>query len=374
MLYSTGACCPLGMEGNSECFQYPHCVNISEKANDPTSSYSTRDDNGVYEADELSECTHWTFDNETKNVEVNAGDHTNQKRGLCEEHCYDQLGYGFPTWKKWLILSVIFLVQVSASINTSLYSDALSGISNEFNVPEQAAGYGAMIFLVVYAFGCVLWAPCSEELGRKPIIQASLLLVNVWQLPVALAPNLATVIVGRALGGLSSAGGSVSFGIIADMCEEDNQQFAVAFVVLSSVSGPVLGRIVGGFCQQYLHWRWCIWIQMTLGGVVQLLHLFLVPETRSTIMIEQIARTMRMTGENPTVYGSNELKSLRERFSASTWNRPLRMFLSEPVILTLSLLSGCNGLLVFMVSQELPSIYEQWGFEGEKRVSHSYLF
>lgn len=76
---------------------------------------------------------------------------------------------------------------------------------------------GAMIFLVFYAFGCELWAPWSEELGRKPVLQLSLFLVNVWQLPVALAPNFASIMIGRALGGLSSAGGSVTLGMVADV-------------------------------------------------------------------------------------------------------------------------------------------------------------
>lgn len=160
---------------------------------------------------------------------------------LTESECYDELGFSFPAWKKWSILTVIFIVQVSMNFNTSLYSNGLEGISEEFGVSAQAARCGAMIFLVTYAFGCELWAPWSEELGRKPILQLSLLLVNIWQLPVALAPNFATIMVGRALGGLSSAGGSVTLGMIADMFEPDAQQYAVAYVVFSSVGGSIVG-------------------------------------------------------------------------------------------------------------------------------------
>lgn len=190
---------------------------------------------------------------------------------LTENECYDELGFSFPTWKKWMILTVIFMVQVSMNFNTSLYSNGLEGIENDFNVSAQGARCGAMIFLVLYAFGCELWAPWSEELGRKPVLQLSLLLVNIWQLPVALAPNFASLMVGRALGGLSSAGGSVTLGMIADMWEAETQQYAVAFVVFSSVGGSILGPVVGGFVeQQYpsLSWRWTIWIQLIFGELV----------------------------------------------------------------------------------------------------------
>jgi MFS family permease len=173
---------------------------------------------------------------------------------LTEDDCYEELGFCFPTWKKWTILSVIFIVQVSMNFNTSLYSNAITGMTEEFGISAQAARCGAMIFLVLYAFGCELWAPWSEELGRWPVLQLSLFLVNIWQIPVALAKNFGTVMAGRALGGLSSAGGSVTLGMVADMWEPDEQQYAVAFIVFSSVGGSVLGPVVGGFVEQYAQW------------------------------------------------------------------------------------------------------------------------
>ena len=288
-----------------------------------------------------------------------------KKIEITEADCFDELGYSFPTFKKWLILSIIFLVQVSMNFNTSLYSNAIPGITEEFGVSAQAARCGAMIFLVLYAFGCELWAPWSEEIGRKPVLQASLFLVNLWQLPVALAPNFASIMVGRALGGLSSAGGSVTLGMIADMWEADNQQYAVAFVVFSSVGGSVLGPVIGGFTEAYLNWRWSIWLQLIFGGFVQILHFLFVEETRTTIMMDRIAKKRRKaTGEN--IWGPNEITPFRERFSAKeigiTWIRPFKMFLTEPIVLTLSLLSGFSDALIFMFIQSFSLVYKQWGF------------
>ncbi|OAQ70803.1 MFS multidrug transporter [Pochonia chlamydosporia 170] len=290
---------------------------------------------------------------------------TYDKYEITEDDCYDELGYTFSNWKKWYILTVIFWVQVSMNFNTSLYSNAIPGISEEFGVSAQAARCGAMIFLVLYAFGCELWAPWSEEFGRWPVLQLSLFLVNIWQLPVALAPNFATILVGRALGGLSSAGGSVTLGMIADMWEADNQQYAVAYVVFSSVGGSVLGPIVGGFTEEYLDWRWSIWIQLILGGFVQLVHFFTVPETRTTIMMNRIAKRRRKeTGQN--VWGPDELVPFSDRFSAReilvTWVRPFRMFVTEPIVLVLSLLSGFSDALIFMFIQSFALVYGQWHF------------
>lgn len=301
---------------------------------------------------------------------------TYDKIEITEEDCYDELGFSFPEWKKWMILSVIFMVQVSMNFNTSLYSNAVPGISEEFGVSQQAARVGAMIFLVFYAFGCELWAPWSEELGRKPILQLSLFLVNIWQLPVALAKNYPTIIVARALGGLSSAGGSVTLGMIADMWEADNQQYAVAFVVFSSVGGSVLGPVIGGFSEAFLDWRWSIWIQLIFGGFVQILHLVCVPETRTTIMMDKIAKKRRKTGKDTNIWGPDELVPFKDRFSAKeilvTWIRPFKMFLTEPIVLTLSLLSGFSDALIFMFIQSFSLVYKQWGF-GTVEIGLSFI-
>ncbi|MCJ1382403.1 hypothetical protein MMC17_005516 [Xylographa soralifera] len=281
---------------------------------------------------------------------------------LKEDDCYDKLGFTFPSWKKWGILSVIFAVQSSMNFNASIYGNAVQPMSMEFGISEQAARVGQAVFLIAYAFGCELWAPWSEELGRWPIMQLSLTFVNIWQIPCALAPNFGTIVVGRFLGGISSAGGSVTLGMVADMWEADDQQYAVAFIVLSSVGGSVLGPVVGAFSEAYQNWRWIFWLQLIFGGAVQAIHFF-VPETRSAVLVDREAKRRRKAGET-NIYGPGELKE--HRFSAkeivTVWVRPFEMFIREPIVLCLSLLSGFSDALIFTFIESYQPVYEQWGF------------
>ncbi|KAJ6164449.1 hypothetical protein N7470_003121 [Penicillium chermesinum] len=279
---------------------------------------------------------------------------------LTEDDCYEALGFCFPFWKKWLILTVIFMVQMSMNFNSGVYANAVPGLTEEFHISEQAARVGQCVFLVAYAFGCELWAPWSEEFGRWPIMQLSLLLVNIWQIPCAVAPNYGTIVVCRVLGGLSSAGGSVTLGMTADMWEADDQGFAVAFVVLSSVGGSTIGPFFGGFIGQYLHWPWVFWVQLIFGGFTQALHFFLVPETRSTILIDREAKRRRKSGEE--VYGPNEMKEKRldVKEVLHIWKRPFEMFLREPIVLCLSLLSGFSDALIFVFTESFTLVFGQW--------------
>jgi MFS family permease len=196
----------------------------------------------------------------------------------------------------------------------------------------------------------------------------SLFLVNIWQLPSALAPNFGSLLVARCLGGLSTAGGSVTLGVIADLYQPEDTgfQYAVAFVILSSVGGAPVGAVIGGFVGQYKEWYWIFWTLLIMGGIVQVAHFFLVPETRATILLDREAKRRRKSGEDSNIYGPNELKTFRERFSwketCKIWWRPWLMFFTEPIVLFLSLLSGFSDSLIFTFLEAFTPVFEQHGF------------
>ena len=121
------------------------------------------------------------------------------RRELKEVDCPEVLAYAWPTWKKWMYLSSVAAIQISMNYNTSVFPSAVKPLSAEFGIDEQGARVGQMIYLVLYSFGCELWAPWSEEFGRWPILQLSMFLINIWQIPCALAPNWGTIVVCRAL-------------------------------------------------------------------------------------------------------------------------------------------------------------------------------
>lgn len=121
------------------------------------------------------------------------------KTELTEDDCYDKLAYRWPEWKKWSFLCVIAAIQISMNFNTSVFPNAVEPLAEHFGISDQAARVGQCVYLVLYSFGCELWAPWSEDFGRWPILQLSMFLINIWQLPCAFAPNFGTIVVCRSL-------------------------------------------------------------------------------------------------------------------------------------------------------------------------------
>lgn len=297
---------------------------------------------------------------------------------LTENLAPEVLGFAYPRWKKWLILCVVFVVQVSMNYNTSVYPNAVEGITKDKDrypgVTSQGARVGQMIFLVAYSFASELWAPWSEEFGRWPVLQLSLFLVNLTQIWAAFAPNFSNLIAARFFGGLFTAGGGVTLSVVADLYHPDWHQFAIAFIVLSSTIGTSIGPFIGGFIVGGIHHEppsnrnsslyWIFWSQLVFGFFTQILHFFLVSETRSTVLLTREAKRLRKMGKT-YVYSSTELKE--NRFSVKemveTWMRPFHMFVFEPIVLSLSLLSGFSDMLIFIFMESFQLVYtERYNF------------
>lgn len=79
---------------------------------------------------------------------------TDGKIVLHRKECYDELGYRFPSAKKWWILSIIFAIQCSMNFNAGVYGSAVPQLESHFNISPQVARLGQGLFLICYAFGC----------------------------------------------------------------------------------------------------------------------------------------------------------------------------------------------------------------------------
>lgn len=65
------------------------------------------------------------------------------------------------------------------------------------------------------------------------------------------------------------------------------------------------------------------------------------------------------------VYGPNELKkprvSLKE--AGKIWLRPFEMFVREPIVLCLSVLSGFSDAIIFIFLEGFSPVYDHWNFD-----------
>ncbi|KAF2757464.1 MFS general substrate transporter [Pseudovirgaria hyperparasitica] len=327
---------------------------------------------------------------ETRDTETRGNSQGETSSGPDNKNAYPELlAYSWPTWKKWVHLTVVFFVQISMNYNASVVGNALGLLEKRFEITEFQARLQMFAFLVAYAFGCELWAPWSEDFGRRWILTGSLLLVNIWAAMCGSATNFTTIMVGRVLGGLCSAGGSITLGIVADMFRPDEQGYAVNFVVLASVSGSVVGPVVGGYLEENVEWEWNFWSQVIFGVLVMAAFVAL-PETRAKEILNSKAKALRTDaakeGRPCHIKGPRENVDIMSRRQILTghpetwrhiftiWLRPFKMFVTEPIVLFLSLLSGFSDALIFTFLNSYGVVFKEPYKLGPVQIGHGFLF
>lgn len=163
----------------------------------------------------------------------------------------------------------------------------------------------------------------------------------IFQIPLAVAPNIGTVLSCRFLQGFFGSAPLTNIGgTISDLFERDESGYAMAIYGFSSTGGPPLALIISSYIPQTLGWRWLFWLYLIIFGVYECIMLLTIKETRHNIILEQRAIKMRKETGNRRIYDpAGKERSLHHLFVVSL-TRPLHFLFTEPITLLSALYNG----------------------------------
>lgn len=191
----------------------------------------------------------------------------------------------------------------------------------------------------------MVFAPLSEIFGRRIIYASTLLAAVIFIIPCAVATNIETLLICRAIDGIAfSAPMTLVGGTLADLWKTEERGVPMAAFSAAPFIGPAIGPLVGGFLSDASGWRWLYWIQLIMAFVVYILITFTVPETYAPTILARRAKKMRAeTKSNIHVTEQDlDMRPLSER---------LRIFLLRPFQLLFT------ELIVFLVSVYMSVLY-----------------
>lgn len=207
----------------------------------------------------------------------------------------------------------------------------------------------------------MVFAPLSEILGRRVIYASTLLVAVIFIIPCAVAKNMTTLLVCRAIDGIAfSAPMTLVGGTLADLWKTEERGVPMAAFSAAPFIGPAIGPLVGGFLSDAKGWRWLYWIQLILAGFSYILITFTVPETYAPTILAKRAKKMRAkTGDDSHVTEQDlDIRPLGERLRIFLI-RPFQLLFGELIVLLISIYMSVLYGLLYMFFVAYPIIYQQ---------------
>lgn len=262
---------------------------------------------------------------------------------------------------KWWCTMVVAITCFVVALASAVITADLDAPAAELGVSKEVSLLAITVFVVGFGVGPMLFAPLSEVYGRRVIYGSTLLLAVIFIIPCAVAPNIATLLVCRAIDGIAfSAPMTLVGGTLADLWKNEERGVPMAAFSAAPFIGPAIGPLIGGWLSMAAGWRWLYWIQLILAAVVWILITFTVPETYAPTILKRRAEKMRKeTGDDQFVTEQELDKRPMSARMKVFLLRPFQLLFQELIVFLISLYMSVLYGLLYMFFVAYPIIFQE---------------
>ncbi|KAI9833028.1 MAG: hypothetical protein M1819_003860 [Sarea resinae] len=262
---------------------------------------------------------------------------------------------------KWYCTMVVAFTCFVVAFCSSVVTPDTQGIADRFGYSNEVALLSITLFVIGFGLGPMVFAPLSEVVGRRLIYGSTLLVAVIFIIPGAVAKNIQTLLVARAIDGIAfSAPMTLVGGTLADLWRNEERGIPMAAFSAAPFLGPAIGPLVGGYLSDAKGWRWLFWIQLILAGAAYILITFTVPETYTPTILAKRAKKLRKEKKDDRYVTEQDLdeRPFGERMKLFLL-RPFELLFLEPIVLFISLYMSVLYGLLYMFFVAFPVVFSE---------------
>lgn len=264
--------------------------------------------------------------------------------------------------KKIFTAAILGFTTLTSAFASSIFSAATRVVAVQFGVGVTVGVLGTSFFVLGFATGPIFWAPLSELSGRRmPLVVASFGF-SIFNVGVASGKDLQTILICRFFGGFCGACPLTCVAaVFSDMFDNRTRGMAITIFSVTVFTGPLLAPFIGGFTvmNRELGWRWTEWIVSIMGFTSFILNFIFLSESYPPQILVSKAKELRRRTKNWGIHAKQEEIEIDFReLLEKNFSRPLRMLVSEPIVLLLSIYMAFIYGLLYLFLTAYPLVFQ----------------
>lgn len=179
-----------------------------------------------------------------------------------------------------LLLMLVALVAVGQMTQT-IYVPVIAEIAKYFGEPSGSIQQVMAAYLFSYGFSQLLYGPLSDQIGRRPVILAGLVIFLISTIVAIFAPSLNMLIVASGLQGLGTGvAGVMARTMPRDLYKGTALRYANSLLNMGILVSPLIAPMIGGIVAHFWGWQACYVFLFVLCSAVLVSMYRWLPETR----------------------------------------------------------------------------------------------
>ncbi|WP_306231523.1 multidrug effflux MFS transporter [Agrococcus beijingensis] len=189
-------------------------------------------------------------------------------------------GDGLTRGRRITTLVVLGLLAGLGPFTIDLYLPAFPAVKRAFDTTDAAVQLTLSATTLGFAFGQLVVGPLSDRIGRRrPLLIATSVHV-LASVGVALAPDIASLLVLRVVQGFGAAAGTVvAMAMVRDLFAGKKLTTALSRLALVIGIAPIAAPVLGSWLLGFLEWRGLFWVLAAYAALVIVLQLVFLRET-----------------------------------------------------------------------------------------------
>jgi len=156
----------------------------------------------------------------------------------------------------WKLAALLAAISMVSPFSIDTFFPSFHAIAADFGLSKWAVQQTLTVYMLPLSIMSLVQGPVSDAVGRRPVILTGLCVYTLASVGCTFAPNFTTLLIFRALQGVSAGVGMiVGRAVIRDLFEGPQAQKLLSLVTMLFAFAPAVAPVIGGWIHVTLGWH-----------------------------------------------------------------------------------------------------------------------